>query len=290
MAKTGGLIGAGLAGLLALAGPASAADAARPLVSMPELVVARQGGSMTLALPGTSYDELSIAGLTAEFNLEGTLPAGEKLLRGQPISRIAWTPLASDVGEWTHVQVEFTTAPASSLLNAVPGTPGRPRTPQVLAGFIFPASSRAASPSVMGARPEQAGAAAPALTAGSSASEPGSYRLPPMRDAHYSDALVTLKVVNADFRDVLFLMSRIGGVSIVLDPYYEDEPTGNIRQGKGGGTGGDAGGGAAGGPPGIPQDGTGSVTLNFNEVPFDQALSLLLETVGLVKADIYPNS
>jgi hypothetical protein len=106
-----------------------------------------------------------------------------------------------------------------------------------------------------------------------------------------------LKVRNVDFRDVLWLMSDIGGITIVLDPYWDDEPTGSRRQ-VGGGASGDGGGGAGGGggfgtggspPPFAPREGTGRLTLNFQEVPFDQALDLILMTVGLVKVDIYPN-
>lgn len=257
----------------------------RPLVDSPELVLTRSGGMETVAMPASAYSELEVDGSRASFVLEGhALSAGSKTLRGGGISKVSWVPRDAADEPSTMVELEFTSEPRSSLLNAVEGTPGRPRTPQVLAGFIFDKpAQRSAEPGVLGARNPQ-GTAAPAQ----SSSAHGNYKLPPFEEVRYSDALVTLKVVNADFRDVLNLLCQIGGVSYVIDPYYEDEPTGNIRSGKSGGSGGLGGGELGGGSPGFPQDGTGSITLNFNQVPFDQALELLLETAGLVKTDIYP--
>jgi hypothetical protein len=255
------------------------------VVRTPELVVTRSGALETCALPGGGYHDfvLSEDRLSASFVLDGqALPAGSRQVAGKGLRRVSWEP-----GEkQTRVQVEFASAPQSTLLNAVPGTAGRPRTPQVLAGFIFdqPTETASSAPAVLGTRqPSQAGPGR----------QPGQYELPALPRAHYSDALVTLKTENADIMQVLFLMSQIGNVSIVIDPYYNDEPTGNQRAYKGAGDSGDSGGGSGfqngtGSTPIVPQNGTGFVTLNFNAVPFDQALDLLLETAGLVKADIYP--
>jgi hypothetical protein len=126
----------------------------------------------------------------------------------------------------------------------------------------------------------------------------GSYQLPKFPKVRYSDALVTLRVRNVDFRDVLWLMSEIGGVSIVLDPYWADEPTGSRRP-PGGGADPGAGGGGESGPgfrgagdyiPAAPREGTGLLSLNFEDVPFDLALDLIIMSVGLVKVDIWPGS
>lgn len=266
---SGALVLLGLSGL-ALAAPPPAGP--RPIIDTAELVLTREAGRETVAMPGDGYRDFVLDGEHASFVIDGqALPAGSRQLRGNGIKSVSWTPQGSGKRKSTLVELEFAQAPGSSLLNAVSGTPGRPQTPQVLAGFLFDpnSSGKDATPSVMGGR-----------------SEAGSYKLPKFPDVQYSDALVTLKVVNADFRDVLGLLCRIGGVSYAIDPYYEDEPTGNRRSGKGSGSGGNTGGGP-GGQPGFPQDGTGSITLNFYEVPFDQALDLLLETAGLVKADIY---
>ncbi len=139
--------------------------------------------------------------------------------------------------------------------------------------------------------------------------EEGRYQLPPFPYKYkYSDALVSLSLVNTDFRDVLMLLSEIGNVSIVLDPYWEDEPTGGRRRPGGpgglGGGGGDGGGGEGGGGDGgggqsgfreasifqarLPRSGTGNLTLNLENVPFDLALDLVLTAVNLEKIDVYP--
>jgi hypothetical protein len=271
-----------LGGLLLSA--AKPGRSAQVVVKSPELTVTASGNEQTAAFPGGSYDGLTLAedGLSAKLTLVGQkLTAGSKKVAGQGISQVSWTL----VGKNTQVEFTFAAPPKSTLLNAVQGTPARPRTPQVLAGFIFDSDTEAAPKgrSVLGAR-----------TAGSAglSTQPGTYELPQLPPAHYSDALVTLKVQNAEFTDVLFLLSQIGNVSIVLDPYYNDEPTGSQRGGLGGdgaGGGGDSAPVSPGQPPAIfPREGTGTVTLNFKDVPFDRALDMLLMTSGLVKADIYP--
>jgi hypothetical protein len=284
MRTTGQIFAGILAGSFGLLGFATQPHA-RPVVESPELVVTRSGSMETVAMPASGYRDLEIAEKTASFVLIGhALPVGSRMLRGGGINKVSWSPALDGEEQLTYVTLDFSSEPRSSLLNAVEGTPARPRTPQVLLGFIFDRKQVRSGPeTVLGSRqstsPDSAGL-----------SSHGDYRLPKFDEVRYSDALVTLKVVNADFRDVLNLLCQIGGVSYVIDPYYEDEPTGNRRSGKGGGTGGLGGGegGIGGGAPGFPQDGTGSITLNFNQVPFDQALELLLETAGLVKTDIYP--
>jgi hypothetical protein len=273
------LVAIGASLLLSAAHPARTS---RVIVKTSELTVTSSGTEQTCAFPGSAYDGLTLAedGLSAKLTLVGQrLKAGSKKVVGQGLSHVAWTPVGKD----TAVELQFAAPPTSTLLNTVPGTPARPRTPQVLAGFIFGASTElpAKGRSVLGARTPGAGGVA---------AEPGTYELPELPPAHYSDALVTLKVVNAEFTDVLFLLSQIGNVSIMLDPYYNDEPTGSDRGGLGGaGGGGDSAPISPGQPPAIfPREGTGTVTLDFKDVPFDRALDLLLMTSGLVKADIYP--
>ena len=68
--------------------------------------------------------------------------------------------------------------------------------------------------------------------------EPGEYRLPAFETKYrFSDIRVNLNLNGADFREVLMFMSEISGVSIILDPYWSDEPTGGRRRpgGPGGG-------------------------------------------------------
>ena len=279
---------------LAVISTARAED--KVLLRSPELVVQHGPSSETCAFPAAGYSAFKLDGLTATFTLEGqALPAGSRKLAGGGISQVSWTPGDKS----TQVTVNFATAPDSTLLNAVPGTKDRPQTAQVLAGFLFKAGTladeRHGPQSMLGSH--DAEDTVPASER--SDRQPGTYKIPEFPTTHYSDALVTLKVQNADFRDILFLMGRIGNVSIMLDPYYNDPPTGSKRSDKSGGSGGQGQGsgtqGGGNGLPGrgpgqIPQDNTGFVTLNFKDIPFDQALDLLLQSSGLVKADVYPNS
>src|SRR5688572_5128530 len=174
---------------------AKPARTARVVLKTPELIVTSSGSEQTVALPGSAYDDLTFAedGLSGKLMLVGQqLPAGSRKVPGHGISQVSWQPVGKD----TAVELKFAAPPLSTLLNAVAGTPARPRTPQVLAGFIFETSTEAAPKgrSVLGAR--TSGARGPAT-------QPGTYELPELPPAHYSDALVTLKLENAEFTDVL---------------------------------------------------------------------------------------
>jgi len=258
------------------------------IVQEPELVVQRQGNIETCALPGDGYRAFSVDDNSASFLVEERLlPAGHKRIAGHGIQRVSWEPVAGD----TLVTVEFKAPPSFTLINAVDGTELRPTTPQVIAGFGFePKAETGYSYPVLGSRKP-----------GQHVEEDahGAYKLPELPPVKYSDALVTLKVENVDFRDVLWLMSEIGNVSIMLDPYWADEPTGSTRppgagadpgSGSGGGDGGGGFRGAGDFIPFAPRTGTGRLSLNFIDVPFDTALELILMSVGLVKVDIYPGS
>lgn len=100
-----------------------------------------------------------------------------------------------------------------------------------------------------------------------------------------SDVRVTLPAISGmNLYDVLNYLSLISGISLIIDPYAFDDPTGMRR---------DplepeppAGGESSPGfrPAGVfePQTpGTGTVIGNFDNVPFDTALKLILETHGL---------
>jgi len=264
------------------------AAAAEIVVDLPELVVTRGGASETCALPGTGYRDLTIDEQSATLTVTGyELPAGHKRVAGHGVRRVSWQPLEGE----TAVTIEFAQPPAYSVVNAVAGTEHRRQTPQVIVGFGFDSvpGDRHTSPVLGSRRPCQQV---------ESGDEYGSYDLPDFPPVRYSDALVTLRVENVDFRDVLWLMSEIGGVSIVLDPYWADEPTGGPRTPGGGADPGSGGGGdvdpgfrpGGGFLPGVPRSGTGDLTLNFDNVPFDLALDLILMSVGLYKIDVYPGS
>lgn len=271
---------------LALTAAAPALADYEIVVDRPELMVVRNGTNESLYIPGEGYSAVEYTDSGASFVLEGqALGSGSQRVTGSGISRISWEPAE----DGTLVEVTCATAPASSIINAIPGTELRPGVPQVVAGFYFnPADTESKPYPVLGSRKPGGSATGP---------DPhGEYRLPKLPEARYSDALVNLSVRNTDFRDVLWLMSEIGNVSIVLDPYWADEPTGSRRQVGGGadpGTGGGGDGGSGFRPagdfiPAAPREGTGNLSLNFKDVPFDLALDLVIMSVGLVKVDIYP--
>lgn len=273
--------------ILALANTSQAVARDGVVFESPELVVVRHGSSESCILPGSSYSNFKVEGTQASFLIEDLeLAKGTKSLRGGGIKKVSWEPAE---GGGTFVRLEFAGEPLSALINFMPGTEVRPGMPQVLAGFSFDSSlfSKRAQ-SVLGSRKRSTDLVAY-----------GNYELPQFPDYKYSDVLVTLEVRNVDFREVLWLLSSISGVSIVLDPYWDDEPTGSRRQ-VGGGAEGPGGSGEGGGGPGFrsggdfypqsPREGTGNLSLNFHDVPFDTALDLILMSVGLVKVDIWPDS
>jgi hypothetical protein len=287
-----------LAGVLAIlcSFALSVAWAAGPELALddPLVQVSRQAGVESCAFPADAYNNLTVEGATARFTLAGgPAEAGSHRVAGGAIKRVSWQPGADGV----DVLVEFTDAPEFYAVNAMPGTELRPGVPQVIAAFSFPVDTQHKSYPVMGTGAETA--------QGERDDKYGSYELPKFPLTKYSDARVTLNVHNTDFRDVLWLLSDIGQVSIILDPYWDDEPTGSTRlvgggaQGDGGGGdngGGDNGGGGGGYRPAgsfipaAPREGTGNLSLNFVDVPFDTALELVLMSVGLVKVDIYPEA
>jgi len=265
---------------------ALAADADGVIVRTPELAVVRHGVNVSVSLPGTGYREFVVGDTEATYFIDGAdLGSSARRIPGPDVSRVAWEP----AGEATKVTITFTSPPQYSSINATGGTELKPGVPQVLAGFGFTAQ---------GAGETQAYPVAGGFNPGEGPAGPdphGGYELPKFPETKYSDALVTLKVQNVDFRDVLWLLSDIGGISIVLDPYWNVEPTG-VRRPPGGGASGNPGGGAGGGgyrgagnyyPP-TPREGTGNLSLSFDNVPFDMALDLVLMSVGLVKVDLWP--
>jgi len=286
--------------LLALLGTAGLTWAEGPSASEgQELSILRRGLTESVALEGTNYRDFTVAGTSASFVLDSPLSAsGSQEFEDGAISRISWdvlpaetagvAALAADTDSRpVKVSFEFRKRPTNSLINAAPGTEALPDVPQVIAGFSFSPGRPGSQRPLAGGRGRQDN---------QSSSAYGNYELPRLPYPHYSDALVTLKVRNTDFREVLWLLSEIGQVSIMLDPYWDDEPTGSRRP-VGGGANGDTPGGDAGpgfrpgsefGGPQAPREGTGNLSLDFKNVPFDMALDLVLQSVGLVKVDVYP--
>jgi len=258
------------------------------LIDDAQLTVVRYQQGESVAVPGVDYAEFTMDTEQATFLIsECPLERGVQQVQGNRISQVRWEPSGDD----TLITVEFNTPPQSSAINSMGGTELKPQVPHVIAAFGFGEEEpeRASYP-VMGSYGEE--------HRSDKSDQYGDYELPDFPPYRYSDARVSLKVRNTDFRDVLWLLSEVGNISIVLDPYWATEPTGNRRP-PGGGI--DPGGGGDGGtPPGFrpgggfsvppPREGTGTLTLNFKDVPFDTALDLVLMSVGLVKVDIWPGT
>lgn len=248
------------------------------------------GISQTLALEGSAYRDFAVVDQAASFVVAGEASPQQMDFPAGPVSLVTITPLEpgnnpglAQASEY-KVEITFRAAPSSSLINQQPAVPGQDS--RIIAGFTFPPERSSNSRPLGGGRSSRSDAEDPGA--------PGRYKLPLMPPAHYSDALVTLKVNGGDFREILWLMSEIGQVSIILDPYWFDEPTGSKR-GVGGGVDGsiDPGERAPGFRPGggfdpqAPREGVGNLSLDFKEVPFDLALDLVLQAVNLVKVDIH---
>jgi len=118
--------------------------------------------------------------------------------------------------------------------------------------------------------------------------EAAQWEFPEMQKAfdprHISDAIVSLNFVNAEFIDVMMILAQQAGVNFILDAYWNIPPTGHSRErpvGGPGGTGFGMGGFQPGGGWNPPIQGTGSVTLFIQEVPFDEAFNLLMKANNL---------
>ncbi len=118
----------------------------------------------------------------------------------------------------------------------------------------------------------------------------GSYELPQSEQSwnpdHVSDAIVSINVTGANFVDVIMILTQQAGVNFILDAYWNQLPSGNIREGwrpPGGPDAGGSGGGFGGGSGFNPTDGGGggSVTMNMTQVPFDMVFKQLMQAYNL---------
>lgn len=242
-------------------------------------LLVREMNRESLSIRGTSYSDYTFDDeqLSASFIVDGPLLGlGSRRVMGKGIRRIDWEPAPGG----TLVSLQFAHEPVQHVLNAMGGTQLRPNLQQVLASFSFDEKDFSKR-TVLGKRRNRSDEEL------ERDSQYGDYELPAFPDGKYSDARVTLQVVNGDFRDILWYMSEIGNISIVLDPYWGDEPTGSRRPPGGGVDPGNPGIDPGDGfTPGLIRNGVGQLTLNFVDVPFAEALDLILMSVGLVKVDL----
>ena len=103
-----------------------------------------------------------------------------------------------------------------------------------------------------------------------------------------SDVLVDLNAAQGlNLYATLMLLSEISGVSIIIDPYIADEPTGSRRNrkieppGSGNESGGQGFREASRFDPSFLQGGTRTVLGNLSNVPFELALDIILESHDL---------
>ncbi len=101
---------------------------------------------------------------------------------------------------------------------------------------------------------------------------------PSVDKKHISDAVVSLNFEGASFIDVMMILASQAGVDFVLDAYWNQAPTGHIRErppgGPSGGRG--VGGGITGGGGFAPVGGSGSVTLQVTNRTFDEVFQMLM--------------
>jgi uncharacterized membrane protein YgcG len=109
---------------------------------------------------------------------------------------------------------------------------------------------------------------------------------PSFNPDHISDAIVSLNVTGANFVDVLMILTQQAGVNFILDAYWNQLPSGHIREGFRPPGGPDAGGGTGGfgGGSGFnPMEGSmgGTVTMSITEAPFDEVFKYLMQAYNL---------
>ena len=120
--------------LVALAAATPALADYEIVVDRPELMVVRNGANESLYIPGEGYSAVEYTDSGASFVLDGqALGSGSQRVTGHGITRVSWQPAE----DGTRVQVTCASAPASSIINAIPDTELRPGVPQVMAGFYF---------------------------------------------------------------------------------------------------------------------------------------------------------
>jgi hypothetical protein len=245
-------------------------------------VLTSEYGVESVTFRASGYTDLSVLPQQVTFTLTGcpvSQPVSEKL-DGLVLSELWIKP----DGDKAFVTLKLSGLADGFGVNTAPASRAFPNSGSVIAGFTglklaAPAStSKVNSQSTVGS--EYPDIAAPVVS---------DYELPEFETRYkYSDALVTLHTRGSSVRGVLEFLSLVGNVSIILDPYWDQAPTGTDRPPISGIGGGDnpnygTGGGLDTGFNGL---GSGSITCDMDNVPFDLALDLIITSAGLVYFDI----
>jgi hypothetical protein len=279
---------------LLTATPFAARDVSKTTIVPGKAVMVSRQGLDCLYFAGSEYTDVTETKLKVRFRVEGlavTEPV-RKLLNGYWAQRIEITPAEGGA----EVVVSRSLSGGTFGLSEAPTSDALPSRENVILvitqGTEEPLKG---DPSRSIATDEDY----PRMGVGGGYAE-GKYRLPPFETKYkYSDILVSLNLQGADFREVLMFMSEISGVTIMLDPYWDDDPTGGRRRPGGPGSG-ELPPTESATPPGqfreagvfqatIPREGIGSLTMNLVNVPFDLALDLILTSVNLEKIVIWPD-
>ncbi len=273
----------------------AARDSARTTIIPGKAVMMSRQGLDCLYFAGSEYSDVTETKLKVRFRVKG-LAVDEpvrKLLDGYWAQRIEITPAEGGA----EVAVSRSLAGGTFGLSEAPTSDALPDRENVILvitqGTDEPLKGSAS-------RAIATDEDYPRMGVGGGYAE-GDYRLPPFETKYrYSDILVNLNLNGADFREVLMFMSEISGVTIILDPYWSDDPTGGRRRPGGPGSGELPPPPASATLPGefrgadvfqatIPREGIGSLTMNLENVPFDLALDLILTAVNLEKIVIWPD-
>ncbi len=234
-------------------------------------------GVETVTFRAASYSDLVETSSSISFKIKGLKVASPSIekIGGAVVSEMMLKPVA----DGAEVVIKLRGIADGFSINSAPRSRAFPNSASVVVGFT-------------GLRLPPKGAAAanasddyPMIE--SVAATRGEYELPEFeRKYRYSDALITLKTSGASVTGVIEFLSFVSGVSIILDPYWDQEPTGTVRPPLSGG--GPGQGPGTGGGPGIGYRGlgTGAITVNLEDVPFDLALDLILTSAGLVYFEI----
>ena len=243
-------------------------------------VFTQEYGVESLTFRAAKYSELENLPQSVTFLLGGCRIESPQVhkLDGVALAEMLLKP----EGDSTRVTLKLACRADGFSINFAPASRAFPKNGSVIVAFTglrkLPAGGAQSEPD-----DEYPDMSAPKQT--------GDYELPEFEARYkYSDALVTIHTRGASIKGLLDFMAAIGGISIVLDPYWDQEPTGTGRppiSGMGGGGEGGAEGFGTGGAPGqFGGFGSGAVSIDLDEVPFDFALDMIITSAGLVYFDI----
>jgi len=282
---------------VSMATPAAGKDAVRTTLVPGKAVMVTRNGLDCFYFAGTGYRDLSATRLKVKVIVEGFKVAQpvRRLLDGYWAQRIEIVPCE----DGSEVTVGRSLAGGTYAIATAPASDALGGKESVVLALTYGLESADALPAASSMRKMEPDPDYPRMDAGRPY-EPGEYRLPAFETKYrFSDIRVNLNLNGADFREVLMFMSEISGVSIILDPYWSDEPTGGRRRPGGPGGGQELPPPASETPPGqfregdvfqasLPRQGIGTLTMNLENVPFDLALDLILTAVNLERIVIYP--